>query len=200
MARSSLAGNTTDLVDDSGAVLFSLVRGEQFEYPIILDFLERADVEGYEYEAVVIEGVNDGFGQAPTNILTGGVQVTLGTRTAAYKGEWDAGIPTSFEEYVLEDTTYYKRRRGIGVYSSTMPSLDPENWVEFDPSTLYIQIPKELSISPAWSLNPEVGIPVYGFFELRVTEPISSTFRHTWKPIRGLVQILFSPTEIVPDL
>jgi hypothetical protein len=199
MARSSLAGATTDLVDDSGAVLFSLVRGEQFEYPIILDFLERADVDGYEYEAVVVEGANDGSGQVPRNVMPGGAQLTLGTRTAIYKGEWDPSFPTSFEEYVLEDTTYYKRRRGIGVYSSTAPSLDPDNWVEFDPSTLYIQIPKQLSIIPAWSLVPDVGMPVYGFFELRVTEPISSAFRHTWKPVRGVVQIMFSPTEIVPD-
>ena len=63
MARSRLTETTDDLVTDSGAVLWSFVKGEQLEFPITLNFVENVTA-GYAYEAVV----GDSRG---TNIVTG---------------------------------------------------------------------------------------------------------------------------------
>jgi len=51
---------------------------------------------------------------------------------------------------------------------------------------------------PAWAVQPTIIAPVYGFFELRVTEPNGNIYPRTWKPMRGLVQYLYSPTQVVP--
>jgi len=64
----------------------------------------------------------------------------------------------------------------------------------FTKNTIFIRFNKEL-ISD-WTVKPTPGVPVYGFFELRVTEP-AGDFPKTWKPIRGLIQFGFSPTEAV---
>ena len=39
MARAKLNEITEELISDSGAVLWSFVRGEQLEYPIVLNLL-----------------------------------------------------------------------------------------------------------------------------------------------------------------
>ena len=49
-----------------------------------------------------------------------------------------------------------------------------------------------------YQVQPSVAGSTYGFFELRVTEPANPIFARTWKPIRGMVEIQFSPTDIVP--
>ncbi len=64
-------------------------------------------------------------------------------------------------------------------------------------SRVYLQFPKNLAAN--WTVAPSVNYPVYGFFEMRVTEPVDSVFRRTWKPIRGMVEILFSPTYSIDD-
>ena len=57
MARSLLTNTTNDLITDSGAVLWSLVTGEQLEFPITLNFLKDTTqklLNNYIFEAVVI--------------------------------------------------------------------------------------------------------------------------------------------------
>ena len=77
MARGSLTALSTDLQSDSGSVLWSLVRGEQLEFPIKLNFLENASI-GYSFEAVVIEVLNvPGQSGKPDTIRASGVQDVL---------------------------------------------------------------------------------------------------------------------------
>jgi hypothetical protein len=61
---------------------------------------------------------------------------------------------------------------------------------------VYIQFPDDLA--GGWAVQPGVNFNTYGFFELRVTEPLDAILTHTWKPVRGMVEMLFSPTEAVP--
>jgi hypothetical protein len=51
---------------------------------------------------------------------------------------------------------------------------------------------------PAWVVQPSLVATIHGFFELRVTEPAGGVYQRTWKPMRGLVEFLYSPTAVVP--
>lgn len=196
MARSKLTETRDDLIEDSGSVLWSFVKGEQLEFPITLNFVENVTA-GYTYEAVVVEADNIlEDDSVPTSIKSGGVQTRLPVRVPVYRGTWEPIQAYNREEVTFYNGKYYKLNYGVARVNSVSPDLDPA-WEEASLSRIYLQFPKLLGAD--WSTQPTVGHPVYGFFELRVTEPNNSIFQRTWKPIRGMVQIQFSPTEIVPD-
>ena len=56
-----------------------------------------------------------------------------------------------------------------------------------------IVFPEEL-IS-AWTVQPTPDKPVYSFVELEVRDPGTGNDKQIWKPVRGLVEVLYSPTE-----
>ena len=194
MARSRLTEPTDDLIQDSGAVLWSFVRGEQLEFPVILPFINDVTA-GYEYEAVVVEAKNViNQEEKPTEIETDGAQTTLVIRLPVKRGTWDPAQAYNREEVVLFNNKYYKLLSGIARVNSLLPSVDSA-WQETQLNKLYLQFPKTLASD--WNIEPTVGHPVYGFFELRVTEGADAIYQRTWKPVRGMVEVLFSPTEYV---
>ena len=196
MARSKITETKDDVIEDSGSVLWSFVRGEQLEFPITLNFVKNVTA-GYTYEAVVVEADNIPEDErVPTNIRLGGVQTKLTVRVPVNRGTWDPGQAYNREEIVLHNGQYHKLAYGAARVASVSPDLDSA-WEIADLSKVYLQFPKTLGA--IWDVQPSVGYPVYGFFELRVTAPADNIFQRTWKPVRGMVQILFSPTEIVPD-
>ncbi|RLA44622.1 MAG: hypothetical protein DRR06_09210 [Gammaproteobacteria bacterium] len=194
MARSKITNITEDLVDDSGSVLFSLVRGEQLEFPLVLEFAQ-VDTSLYDLEAVVIEGAHIP-GSTPISVEPSGDETTLTIRVPTDTGTWNPITAYNTEEVVDYNTIHYKLRAGVARVDATTPDVDPV-WEVFDERTIYLQFPKVLTITPAYVATPDVDTPVYGFFELRVTEPVNAIFIQTWKPTRGLVEILFSPTHLV---
>lgn len=198
MARSRIDVTTNDLITDGGAVLWSLIKGEQLELSVTLDFIDDPNI-GYTYEAVIVEGANV-YGQQqrtrPTTIQTDGVQTVLTVRLPVNRGTWDADQAYNREEVVLYEGKYYKLLDGAARTSAIVPSLDPM-WEATVLNRVYIQFPN--TIGSDWAISPSVNSPVYGFFELRVTEPTNPIFTRTWKPVRGMVELLFSPTDIVPD-
>lgn len=196
MARSRINVITDDLVSDSGSVLWSFVQGEQLEYPIVLNFID--DVTLYTLEAVVVEGKNvAGQEEPPTTIEPSGTQITLTVRKPIVVGTWSSTDAYNVEDVVLYDGLYYRLLTGAGYLSDTLPTVD-EHWEVTTLNKFYIHFPGGLC--ELWHVAPSVGSPVYGFFELRVTEPDNSILRKTWKPVRGMVEVLFSPTEITPDI
>lgn len=202
MARSRLTETTQDLVADGGAILWSLVKGEQLELPITLNFVEDASVKpagtNYTYEAVVVEADNvNGQSTRPTSIKAGGVARTLFVRLPILLGSWDPVSSYNKEEVVIYDGIYYKLGFGVARTSSVPPPNDP-SWVVTQLNKIYVQFPKDLISS--WSVQPVVDGPVYAFFELRVTEPNDPVFIRTFKPVRGMVEVLFSPTDAVVDV
>jgi len=208
MARSRiLAPDTNDIISDSGGVLFSLVRGEQLEFPVTLNFVDDATANtGYDFEAVVVEAANNTSHTGkivgedynrPTSIEPSGVQNTLVVRVPTYRGTWQDVQAYNREEIVLHNTVYYRLTEGAGRVNSTTPDQDPL-WVVTLLNKIYVQFPDTLASN--YAVQPTVKSPIYGFFELRVTEPTDSIYSRTWKPIRGMVEFLFSPTDIVPDV
>jgi hypothetical protein len=196
MARSSLINPTEDLITDSGAILWSFVKGEQLEFPITLNFIENASV-GYTYEAVVVEALNIANQvEKPTAIKPNGVQTNIFVRVPIYRGAWNASTAYNKEDVVTFNNKAYKLLQGslrVGIQS---PAEDVY-WAETSLNKIYIQFLKTLGST--WELQATAKNAVYGFFELRVTEPSDSIFTRTWKPVRGMVEILFSPTDLVPD-
>ena len=196
MARSSITSTSDDLIDDSGSVLISLIQGESMDFPINLNFLDVID-NTYSLEAVVIEGNNDGNGSKPTTIQSPSpAEMTLQVRVPTDKGAWATDGIYLISDYVAHNGLFY-----LVIGSPTValsPDLDPDNWEEFTPNRVFVELTEFISISPAFNETPEVSKPVYAFFELRVQEPPSAILRRTWKPVRGLIEVLFSPTALVP--
>lgn len=219
MARSRLIDPTLDLISDPGSILLSLVMGEQLEFPVTLSFINDATLKipaaaNYIYEAVVVEADNTtGQVSTPTVIKTGGVQTRLYVRIPVYIGVWTATNSYSKEEIVqyAGNSKYYKLLAGVNVIDSTPPPSS-SLWEETVLSKIYVQFPKELGVGgtagldnpmtvktyTAWSVQPTVASSVYGFFELRVTEP-GSVFPRSFKPVRGLIELQYSPTTTVTD-
>jgi hypothetical protein len=196
MARSRLINPTNDLINDGGAVLWSFVKGEQLEFPVTINFITNATA-GYTYEAVVIEADNIASQDTPpTTAKSGGIQTTLVVRVPPLVGTWASGSAYTQGEVVLYNSKYYELSSGIARVNATTPDIDPL-WTETLLNKVHIQFPSTLG--SAWGVQASVGYPVYGFFELRITEPNNPVFRKTWKPVRGMVEILFSPTDVVPD-
>jgi hypothetical protein len=196
MARSRLLDPAIDLITDGGDVLWSFVRGEQLEFPVTLNFVENV-MAGYTYEAVVVEANNVAEQTStPTTVRPNGVTNILTVRVPVNRGNWDSAQAYNKEEVVYYGAKYYKLLSGVALTNSTTPNLST-NWIETNLSKVYLQFPKTLGAT--WSQIPTVSTPVYGFFELRVTEPQDNIFRRTWKPIRGMVEILFSPTYSADD-
>lgn len=194
MARTSINTIKEDPISDSGSILWSFVKGEQLEFPITLNFLTNA-LSGYTYEAVVVEGLNVANQlTAPLVHKPAGVQTTLTVRVPTDRGTWDSGSAYNREEVVLYSGTYYRLLSGTARINATTPNLDPL-WAVTVPNKIYVQFPA--SLASTWEVSPIVSGPVYGFFELRVTEPGTAVYVRTWKPVRGMVEILFSPTDIV---
>jgi hypothetical protein len=196
MARSSILAASTDLQSDTGSVLWSFVQGEQLEFPVTLDFL--TDTLGYTFEAVVVEALNvSGQSSAPESINPTGVHTTLTVRVPTSRGAWSAGNAYNREDYISYLGTFYKLSSGSARINATTPNLD-STWVAYVPNKVYIQFPSTLSMTPAWAVQPNLVFQVYGFFELRVTEPTGGIYQKTWKPMRGVVELQFSPTQLVP--
>lgn len=200
MARSRLTNTTQDLIADGGAILWSMVKGEQLEFPVILNFVEDASVKlqnNYVYEAVVVEANNVALQtDRPTSVRPNGVKTTLFVRLPWYLGLWSAGTAYNKEEVVQYSGKYYKLLAGTAVTSSTPPNVSPV-WEETQLNKVYVQFPSSLATN--WEVQAAVNSPVYGFFELRVTEPNDAVFTRTFKPVRGMVEILFSPTDVTAD-
>lgn len=203
MARSRLIDPQLDIVSDPGAILFSMVIGEQLEFPITLSFITDASyktttaTDNYKYEAVVIEANNiAGQSSQPSTIKAGGVQTALFVRIPFYAGVWTGSAATyNKEDVVLYNGLYYKKLTASS-QALIAPNLDTTVWEITALNKIYVRFPKELGST--WSIAPTITSNTYGFFELRVTEP-GTGFPRTFKPVRGLIELLYSPTAAVTD-
>jgi hypothetical protein len=144
MARSRITSASQDLISDNGAVLASIVDGEQLHMEVTLNWL--TNLTGYSIRVTVIEARNLGDGQIPVEVQPDGV---------------------------IQD----------------LPILDPV----ITDNTFKIVFPKELITD--WSVQPAPDNPVYGYIELEVADPAEEEYQQVWKPLRGLVEVLYSPTE-----
>jgi hypothetical protein len=53
------------------------------------------------------------------------------------------------------------------------------------------------TLCDTWSTQPTPDKPVYGFIGVEIADAGVGAQQQIWKPVRGLVEILYSPTEVV---
>ena len=187
-----MARTTSPVRTNFGDIDLEITQAEQREIEVILDFLP--DVAGYTFEAALVEADNDGTETVPTIAKPNGAQEALTVRQQyTSQGVWAAGTAYSTADYVEYEDLYYARISGTDVIDATPPS-ESADWEAITPNTIYIQFADDLSID--WAVQPTPTCPIYGFLELSVTEP-ASDFVRTWKPVRALLQINYSPTLVV---
>ena len=145
MARSKITSQTNDIITDDGAILLSLIDGEQHRMGVTLGWL--TNLTGYTITAKVVEAANvQGSANVPTDVQPSG----------------DVQALTIIDTTVTDNT-----------FEIVFPS----------------------TIIDAWATTPEPEQPVYGFIGLEVSDTGAGTSQLIWKPIRGLVEVRYSPSE-----
>jgi hypothetical protein len=76
----------------------------------------------------------------------------------------------------------------------TITALDIIDTVSTD-NVFDIVIPEGLIDS--WATTPIPDKPVYGFIGLEIRDPGVGNEQLIWKPLRGLIEVRYSPTEVV---
>lgn len=144
MARSRITSPSKDLIKDDGAVLVSIVQGEQLHLNLTLAWL--TNISAYTITCKVVEALNDGTGNIPKVV----------------------------------------RHNGAVTSITLLDTADTNN-------QLLLVIPELLSSS--WLVQPTPGKPVYGYIDLEVKDTGVGQRQQIWKPLRGLIEVLYSPTE-----
>ncbi len=171
-------------------VLWRIVEGEQVELEVSLDFVGSLD--NLTFDAVVLEAANQvGQQTPPDDIRSGGSTDTLVVRVPVFRGDWNANISYALDETVAYGEAHY-RLMDSGYDHAVAPDMN-SSWLTVSPRAVYIRIPSTYSAN--YVVQPTVSAPTYGFFELSVTETVG-LFPRTWKPIRGMIQINFSPRSV----
>jgi len=100
--------------------------------------------------------------------------VTVKVLEADMDGPLNAGKPTTVK---------------VGGISTTLPLID----TVIDDNTVEFVIPSSLIAS--WSKQPEPNLPVYGWIGVKLEDPGTGNEKQIWKFMRGLVEVLYSPTQ-----
>jgi len=148
MARSRINSKSKDLISDNGSILVSVVKGEQIQMGITLNWL--TNLSNYTLTAKIVEADSSTLDytkeELPTQEQTGGVITTL-----------------------------------------TIIDSDATD------NSFNIVIPEDLVDS--WTTQPRPEKPSYGWIGLEVRDIGVGSAQQIWKPMRGLVEVLYSPTE-----
>jgi hypothetical protein len=191
MARSKIRSQGVQINEDTGAILYSLIKGEQVSFKINLSFL--TDLDDYEVEAVIIEGLNTGSGKVPKDVRPSGVETILTVYIPPYQGVFNPVTAYSKNDVVSSAGLKYIKLSGTTEVTATLDTT----WALYTNNAIYLHFPTGL-IS-AWTVQPTPDKAVYGFFDLRVTEPVGTLpLRHTYKPMQGLIEFSYSPTDEAP--
>lgn len=149
MARSRINSRSKDLIKDNGAVLVSVVKGEQIHMDVSLGWL--TNLTGYTITAKVVEadmsGAKDEFGY-PVDVKSGGVVTQLPIL--------DSDVTDNAFKIVITD-----------------------------------------DLIDTYTTQPQPEVPVYGWIGLEVADNATGNQQQIWKPFRGLIEILYSPSEAV---
>jgi len=152
--RSRISSRSKDLVRDNGAILLSVIDGEQVHLEVTLNWL--VNLTGYQMIPKIVEADMTGidtrvsqenpYGEVPTQVLAGGRVVQCAT-------------------------------------------IDDES----SDNKFKIVIPENLT--DGFVTLPKPDVPVYAWFGLEVRDSGAGANQQVWKPMRGLLEILYSPSE-----
>lgn len=144
MARSQISSSGKDIFTDDGAVLLSLINGEQTHLSITANWM--ISMVGCTIIAKVVEALNIGDGAKPDSVRAGGV-VTI------------------------------------------LPIIDV-----ITADNIFVMVLPQ-SLSSTWAIKATPNKPVYGFIDLEIADSGGGSSQQVYKPISGLIEISYSPTE-----
>ena len=192
MTRSTITDRTIDLNTDAGAVLWSIVQGEQREFPLTISSL--TDISGYTFKAIVIEALNTATTFTPSAIKAGGATEELVVRVPVYRGQWVISESYAYGDVVLHNGATYIKGPFVTGIDTDQPSGSAK-WTAHTHNVIYIRFPS--TFANAWAPQPSPIKSVFGFFELSINEPPSTiAYVQRYKPVRGLVESVFSPIDV----
>jgi len=149
MARSKINSRSKDLIDDNGSVYVSIIKGEQIQMGITLNWL--TNLTGYTLTCKVVEADSSNLG-------------------------------------TTEDTKYPKEEQSGGVVT-TLAIIDSD----VTDNEFKIVIPEDLADN--WTTQPKPEKPSYGWIGLEIRDNGTGNNQQIWKPFRGLVEVMYSPSE-----
>ena len=71
----------------------------------------------------------------------------------------------------------------------TLPIIDAT------PSDNQFEIVIPQTVIDTWATTPEPDQPIYGFIGLEIADSSTGNNQQIWKPLRGLLEVRYSPTE-----
>jgi len=74
---------------------------------------------------------------------------------------------------------------------TTLPIIDTT------PSDNQFEIVFPATLVDSWDIQPTPDKPVYGYIGLEISDTGVGNLQQVWKPMRGLVEVRYSPTETV---
>jgi len=67
--------------------------------------------------------------------------------------------------------------------------------IDVDPTDNLFKIVIPETLIDSWEQQPSPNGPVYGFIGLEIDDGGVGTAKQVWKPLRGLIEVLYSPSE-----
>jgi hypothetical protein len=171
---------------------WSFVYGEVLEFPIELSFID--DASAYTVDVVVVEGENiEGQKDAPKAVRPLGDVAHPTVRKPKPATVWNSD-PLNQAYEVRDVVDYYGVHYELqveGPYSSALAPNTDSNWLRINMNIVTVEF--DSTFGDNWLVKPTLTSNVYGFFEVQVQEPVSPVFRRTWKPVKGVIELSFSP-------
>jgi hypothetical protein len=194
MSRTKLTVAGTDLVTDSGNVSWSFIKGEQLEMPVDLALLGGAPNQNFIFECDYVESTGD-------TVTPLGAKGSITVRYLRHRGAWSATGEYSPGDCCVYDGKGYMRSGTTGI-NATPPASSPL-WSQTSVNTVFLQFKSDFVNN--FVRQPAVGAAATAFFELAVKEQLTAVespnvnnlMPRIWKPVRGRIEVLYSPTSEV---
>lgn len=174
MARSKITNRGVDLTKDNGAILQSLVAGEQLRSEITLKWI--TSLNGFSIAARFIEADNSDLDYSD------GVPIEY--PTAAKTGATVQFLPI---RYISAKTQDSDSDDVYTVSTSSAPTV-----ISTTQTINSFEIVWEDTIVDDFAPRPLPDQPVYGYFSLEVRDTGTGATQQIYKPMRGLVEFRYS--------
>ena len=204
MARSRIRQTSVEANTDNGSILFSFAIGEQQLMDVTLDFLNTLD--NITLEAVMLEGANAG-GRRPRgrpadgNGQTRKLQIVVNYTDTEVLPDGSTDTPRTGTGQILIDSDVMIDPATSGPVFPAFDDDDSESlrrtagFTRSFTNSIRIVFPEAMGTD--WDTQPQPDQPVYAFFGLKVAEQDNAGIPgQIWKPLRGLVELVYSPTDI----
>jgi hypothetical protein len=172
MARSTITSKTKDLISDDGSVLVSLIKGEQTQISVTINWL--TSLSGCIITPKVVEANNTNYPTLPTQVHQSNPNIRL-----------------------LE--ILYNSGSGLAVDTNASTSGSANNSNTFSlvfPEDLITQGGSAAAGQGDYNVQPDINKSVYGFLGVEIKDTGVGALQQIYKPFRGLVEVRFSPTEV----